>query len=92
MEVYLPGESIERYYEVMGYSCLEDQIKAEVAKYVKLCNQAARHDYAEPEFKELAHIVFYHIQELRSTRKPSPLTWSRKYENRFHYSSSRYIE
>lgn len=77
MKVYRPGESIERYYDVMGYRNLEDQINAEVAKYVKLCEIASKHDATnESEYREMAHVVFYHIQELRSTRKPSPLKWS----------------
>lgn len=76
MEVYRPGESIDRYYAVMGYHNIDDQIKAEVVKYVHLCEQAAKHNSAEPEFKEMAHDVFYHILELRTTQKPSPLSWS----------------
>lgn len=76
MEVYSPGESIERYYEVMGYSCLEDQIAAEVKKYVRLCELAAKHTVDEEEFKDMACDVFYHILDLRSTRQPSPLRWT----------------
>lgn len=76
MKVYRPGESIERYYDVMGYKTLEDQIRSEVAKYVKLCQSAAKHSVDEEEYKGMARTVFYHILELRSTRKPSPLTWS----------------
>lgn len=76
MKVYVPGESIETYYEVMGYKTIDDQIAYEVTKYVYLCQKAAEHNYLEDKWKQLAHIVFYHIQELRSTRKPSPLTWN----------------
>jgi hypothetical protein len=76
MDVYLPGESIERYYEVMRYRNLDDQINAEVNKYVHLCERASRHNPGdEDEYREMAHTVFYHIQELRSTGKPSPLIW-----------------
>jgi hypothetical protein len=75
MKVYVPGESIERYYDVMGFKTIDDQIQSEVAKYVKLCRSAAKHNCNESEYKEMAHTVFYHIQELRSTRTPSPLRW-----------------
>jgi hypothetical protein len=76
MEMYLPGEGIDRYYAVMGYKSIEDQINAEVTKYVRLCEKASNHTSAEAEFKGMAHRVFYHILELRTTHKPSPLTWS----------------
>jgi hypothetical protein len=44
MKVYVPGESIERYYDVMGFKTIDDQIQSEVAKYVKLCRSAAKHN------------------------------------------------
>ena len=84
MKVYLTGESIQHYYDVMGYKTIDDQIAAEVAKYVKLCRSAAKHNSDQYEYRNMAHIVFYHIQELRSTGVPTPLSWTanhRSYES-----------
>ena len=52
---------------------LDEQINEEVVLYVGYCQQAAKHDEFEQQSREIAHKIFYHIQELRSTRKQTPL-------------------
>jgi hypothetical protein len=49
------------------------QIDDEVALYVGYCRHASLHDEDEEIYKRMAHKVFYHIQELRSTGKLSIL-------------------
>lgn len=58
------------------YKDVDEQIAAEIGIYVTHCRDAAKHNDQENEFKRKAHIVFYHIQELRSTRKISPLNYA----------------
>lgn len=50
---------------------LEEQISLELDLYVGYCRKAAQHDEFENEHRIMAHKIFYHIQELRSTRKLS---------------------
>jgi transposase len=52
---------------------LDEQIDLEVKMYVGYCEAAARHDAYEQQYRMLAHGIFYHIQELRSTKKQSTL-------------------
>ena len=52
---------------------VEDLINAEVKMYVNYCQLAAKHDSQEQWYKTAAHMIFYHIQEMRSTGKPSLL-------------------
>lgn len=75
MRVFQPGDSIEQYYNTMGYRTIDDQIEAEVQQYVKMCRCAAQHTVDEDMYRSIAHRIFYHILELRSTRKPTPLNY-----------------
>lgn len=50
---------------------VEDLIELEVGMYVDYCRLAANKDEHEQEYRRLARILFYHIQEMRSTGKPS---------------------
>ena len=50
---------------------LEEQISIELIMYLGYCRMAALHDQFEGYHKMMAHKLFYHIQELRSTRKLS---------------------
>ncbi len=52
---------------------LDEQIAEEVELYVGYCRKINEHDEFEPTYRAMAHKIFYHIQELRSTGKPSPL-------------------
>jgi hypothetical protein len=52
---------------------LDEQIDIEVYLYVHCCEQASKHDGYEPYYRSLAHMIFYHILEMRSTRSASPL-------------------
>lgn len=49
---------------------IDELIASYVQYYVSLCELAAKHDEMEYLNKMTAHAVFYHIQELRSTRIP----------------------
>ena len=46
---------------------VQELINAEVDLYVQFCSLAALHDDKEVEYKQSAHVLFYHIQEMRST-------------------------
>lgn len=48
-------------------------IRVEVDLYVNYCRLASEHDEMEEMYRALAHKIFYHIQEMRSTGKPSVL-------------------
>lgn len=52
---------------------VDELIAQYVQYYVSLCQLAAQHDEMEHLNKLTAHRVFYHIQELRSTRIPRHL-------------------
>ncbi len=52
---------------------VEELIDIEVKLYVDFCERAAKHDHLEQFHRKIAHRLFYHIQELRSTRKVVPL-------------------
>jgi hypothetical protein len=52
---------------------LDEQIDEEVKLYVGYCELAVKRDEHEQHYRSLAHKIFYHIQELRSTRKKSTL-------------------
>lgn len=46
---------------------LTSLINKEVAMYVEFCRLASQHDAHEQQYRDLAHMLFYHIQEMRST-------------------------
>lgn len=48
---------------------VEEAIASEVDLYVGYCQKAADHDQYEQHYKALAHKLFYHIQEMRSTNQ-----------------------
>jgi hypothetical protein len=52
---------------------VSEQIDIEIALYVSCCRSASLHDGYEQIHKTLARIIFYHIQEMRSTGKAVPL-------------------
>jgi hypothetical protein len=47
---------------------LDVVIDKEVALYVDLCQKASQHDEQEQLWKHLAHVTFYRIQELKTTK------------------------
>ncbi len=49
---------------------LEILIDEEVKLYVDFCNKASLHDEQEALWRQLAHVTFYHIQELKSAGLP----------------------
>ena len=52
---------------------LETLIELEVGMYVNYCRLACQHDEFEQQYRNMAHRLFYHIQEMRSTGQPSIL-------------------
>jgi hypothetical protein len=50
---------------------VNELIALEINMYVGYCQKAAEHDENEYLYRKLAHVVFYHIQELRTTGKPT---------------------
>lgn len=52
---------------------VDELIDTEVRMYVEYCEKAATHDVMEAFYRAAAHNLFYHIQELRSTRKAPAL-------------------
>lgn len=54
---------------------VDELIDIEVKMYVEYCERASTHDFMEPMYRAAAHNLFYHIQELRSTRKVT--TWGK---------------
>jgi ribosomal protein L44E len=54
---------------------VDELIDIEVKMYVDYCEKASEHDVMEDFYRKAAHNLFYHIQELRSTRKLT--TWGR---------------
>ncbi len=50
---------------------VEEVVAKEVAMYVEYCELAAEHEPDEQIYKNLAHVLFYHIQEIRATGKVS---------------------
>jgi hypothetical protein len=50
---------------------VDELIDSEVKMYLGFCNAAAQHDEQEVLYRQLAHVVFYHIQEMRSTGQPT---------------------
>lgn len=51
---------------------LQEQIDKEVNMYLTYCQMAAQHNAYEQYYRNLAHMIFYHIQELRSTKVLAP--------------------
>jgi hypothetical protein len=51
---------------------LDEQIDMEIKLYVSCCRSAAKHDIFENLYLRMAHVIFYHIQEMRSTGKQIP--------------------
>lgn len=47
---------------------MHEQSKKEVEMYLTYCQMAALHNAYEQYYRSLAHRIFYHIQELRSTK------------------------
>jgi hypothetical protein len=52
---------------------VDEQIAKEFILYVEYCRKASLHDEFEDGYRAMAHKIFYHIQELKSTRVCSPL-------------------
>jgi hypothetical protein len=52
---------------------VDELIDTEVKLYVTFCEKASKHDALEGFYKSVAHNLFYHIQELRSTGRSSAL-------------------
>lgn len=52
----------------------QNLIEEEVRLYLIFCQNAARHDEQEPLWRSLAHVTFYHIQELRSMKDKTPIS------------------
>jgi hypothetical protein len=48
---------------------VDNIIAEEVNMYVRYCELAAEHEPDEKLHRQLAHVIFYHIQELRTTGK-----------------------
>jgi hypothetical protein len=48
---------------------VDDQIAIEVKLYVDYCRLACRHDDKEKLYRQLAHVVAYHIKEMHETQK-----------------------
>lgn len=54
---------------------LELIIDKEVKLYVDFCRKASMHDECEQLWRMLAHVTFYHIQELKTAGLPeSPIS------------------
>lgn len=56
---------------------VEELIAKEVGMYLQFCCNAAKHDEQEFLWRQLAHVTFYHLQELKTTGKvyfASPIT------------------
>lgn len=56
---------------------VDDLIAQEFDMYLQFCRNASRHDEQEMLWKQLAHVTFYHMMELRATRAfrfTSPIT------------------
>jgi hypothetical protein len=56
---------------------IDELITKEADMYLQLCRNAAQHDDQEFLWRMLAHAVFYHLQELRTTsrdRTTSPIS------------------
>jgi hypothetical protein len=51
---------------------IEELINLEVDLYVQYCRAAAKHDEWEEHNRMVAHTLFYHIQEMRSTGREGP--------------------
>jgi hypothetical protein len=54
---------------------VDELIAFEIKLYVEYCEKASDHDFMEGVYRAAAHNLFYHIQELKSTRKLT--TWGR---------------
>lgn len=54
-------------------SSVDDFVELEVNMYLGCCRLAAKHDDMEGYYRAVAHRIFYHIQELRTTQKASVL-------------------
>lgn len=52
---------------------LDSLIEMEVGMYVNYCRLACLRDEFEGAYRNMAHKIFYHIQEMRSTGQPSIL-------------------
>ncbi len=52
---------------------VDDRIAAEVALYVGYCRLACRHDENEELYRQLAHVIAYHIKEMHETQKVTVL-------------------
>ncbi len=52
---------------------LEETIRAECLMYVRYCELAAQHDELEHFHRMIAHNIFYHIEEMRSTGQVTPM-------------------
>ena len=50
---------------------VDELIAKEVNMYVVYCRKAAEHDEHEHLYRQLAHAIFYHIEEMRTTGRPS---------------------
>ncbi len=50
---------------------VQQLIDTEVHMYVTCCELAARHEQDEIFYRQIAHALFYHIQEMKSTRQVS---------------------
>lgn len=46
---------------------VSELINDEVRLYVGFCQAAALHDEKEAAYRAAAHVIFYHIQEMRTT-------------------------
>ena len=52
---------------------VDEQIAEEFVLYIEYCRKASLHDEFESQYRATAHKIFYHLQELKSTRTCSPL-------------------
>lgn len=48
---------------------VDDQIAVEVELYIGYCRLACLHDEKEEIYRQLAHVIAYHIKEMHETQK-----------------------
>jgi len=52
---------------MIGVLTVDKLINQEVELYVNYCRAASKHDEWEKHYRMAAHVIFYHIQEMRTT-------------------------
>lgn len=52
---------------------VDDQIAVEVKLYIGYCRLACKHDENEDLYRQIAHVIAYHIKEMHETQKVTTL-------------------